>query len=116
MDAEVFAREVGRLVRERRLALGMTQKTLALMMDVSRRFIVDLELGKAPGVRMSTLLRVLEALGISISLSVEGGDQCAERFEVDLLSSESEKCAEDDKERYANAFERVVGTLGRPVE
>lgn len=116
MDGESFTREVGYLVRERRKALGMTQSMFAQMMGVSRRFIISLEMGETPGVRMNTLLRVFEALGISIALFVEEDVAVAEESKDRHVSLLSEKRAKNDKERYSNAFENAVEKLGRPIE
>lgn len=115
MDSESFAREVGYLVRERRKALGITQNDFAQMTGVSRRFLVSLEMGETPGVRMSTLLQVFEVLGISLTVSIEEDDAVAEESKNDHASLLSEKRAKDDKEHYSNAFENVVGNLGRPI-
>lgn len=116
MDSESFAREVGYLVRERRKALGITQSVFAEMTGLSRRFVVSLEMGETPGVRMSTLLHVFEVLGISLTLSVEEDDVIAEESKSDHASLLSDKRAKDDKKRYENAFERLAGDLGRSIE
>lgn len=116
MDGESFAREAGHLVRERRKALGMTQGMFAQVMGVSRRFVVSLEMGETPGVRMNTLLRAFEVLGISIALSVEEDDAVAKGSKDGHASLLSEERAKNDKERYSNAFENAVGKLGRPIE
>ncbi len=54
-----------------RKRLGLTQPQLALAAGVGVRFIVDLEAGK-PTLRLETMLKVLHALGGS--LSVDGLD------------------------------------------
>lgn len=116
MDGESFAREVGRLVRERRKTLGITQSMFAQMMGVSRRFIISLEMGETPGVRMNTLLRIFEVLGISLALLVEEEDAVAEESKDGHVSLLSKERAKNDKERYSSAFENAVGKLGRPIE
>ena len=63
--------DLGRLVRETRKRLKLTQPQLALAANVGVRFIVELEAGKAT-LRLENILRVLQALG-SV-LSVEGMD------------------------------------------
>lgn len=115
MDSETFAREVGRFVRERRKALGISQHELALMTGVSRRFIISLEMGETPGVRMSTLLQAFDALGISIALSIDD-EQMADQPRKDFPSLMSEKRDRDDERRYEAAFASVVENLGRPIE
>lgn len=61
--------DLGRLVRETRKRLRLTQPQLALAANVGVRFIVELEAGKST-LRLENILRVLQALGGV--LSVEG--------------------------------------------
>jgi transcriptional regulator with XRE-family HTH domain len=56
-------RPFGRLIRSRRKALHMTQDQLALATGVGRRFLIDLEAGKAT-CQLGLSLVVAEALGI----------------------------------------------------
>lgn len=53
----------GRLVRERREALGMRQDDVALATGVGRRFIGELEAGK-PNCQLGKALLVAEAVGL----------------------------------------------------
>ncbi|MFZ4807412.1 MAG: helix-turn-helix domain-containing protein [Hyphomicrobiaceae bacterium] len=57
------AARFGRLVRERREALGLRQDDVALATGVGRRFIVDLEAGKA-SCQLGKALLVAEAVGL----------------------------------------------------
>jgi len=54
--------DLGRLVRETRKRLKLTQPQLALATNVGVRFIVELEAGKST-LRLENILRVLQALG-----------------------------------------------------
>lgn len=63
--------DLGRMVRETRKRLKLTQPQLALAANVGVRFIVELEAGK-PTLRLENILRVLQALGGVLSL--EGMD------------------------------------------
>ncbi len=72
MNAQIQnSTDLGRLVRETRKRLKLTQPQLALAANVGVRFIVELEAGKAT-LRLENILRVLQALGGV--LSVEGMD------------------------------------------
>ena len=62
---------LGRLVRQTRKYLKLTQPQLALAANVGVRFIVELEVGKST-LRLENILRVIQALGGV--LSVEGMD------------------------------------------
>ena len=59
---------LGDFVRQVRKALRLTQPQLALAAGVGVRFIVDLEAGK-PTVRLENVLRVLQALGITLAVN-----------------------------------------------
>ena len=60
--------EIGKLVRETRGRLGLTQETLALAAGTGLRFIIDLEKGK-PTCQLDKSLTVLNALGVEIILT-----------------------------------------------
>jgi DNA-binding XRE family transcriptional regulator len=53
--------EIGRRLRERRCALGLTQETLARRADVSRGYLSDIERGKRD-VSVTVLVRLLDAM------------------------------------------------------
>jgi HTH-type transcriptional regulator/antitoxin HipB len=55
--------DLGALIRARRKALRLDQKTLAEKVGVSRQWIVDVEQGK-PRLELGLVLRTAEALGI----------------------------------------------------
>lgn len=59
---------LGRIVRETRRALGLTQPKLALSAGVGVRFLVDIEKGKTTA-QIGKIMSVLAALGIEIELS-----------------------------------------------
>ena len=59
--------DLGSSLRVARKALGLTQADLALAAGVGLRFVVELEAGK-PTVRLGLVLRVVDALGVSLQL------------------------------------------------
>lgn len=59
---------LGQSIRERRRALGVSQEQLSELAGVSLRFLGSLERGK-PTVRLSALLAVCAALGLTVTLS-----------------------------------------------
>lgn len=61
-DHDLAAR-FGKLVRERREALGLKQDDVAFSSGVGRRFIIELEGGK-PTAQLGKALRVAEAIGL----------------------------------------------------
>lgn len=60
--------DLGALIRRTRKAQGLRQDELAGAAMVGLRFIVDLEAGK-PTVQLGKALKVLDALGCSISIT-----------------------------------------------
>ena len=72
MSRQIYSsQDLGRIVRETRKRLKLTQPQLALAANVGVRFIVELEAGKST-LRLENILRVLQALGGV--LTVEGMD------------------------------------------
>jgi HTH-type transcriptional regulator / antitoxin HipB len=57
--------EIGRLVRSRRQELELTQGEVAAVARTGVRFISELESGKR-SVQLDTLLKVLDALGLTL--------------------------------------------------
>jgi transcriptional regulator with XRE-family HTH domain len=84
----------GLLIRSRRKALNMRQDQLALATGVGRRFLIDLEAGKA-SCQLGRSLLVADALGLRLAdfLSSSGWPQCASAASPDLpdLVEELEK-------------------------
>jgi len=58
--------DLGALIRDRRTALGLDQKTLANKIGVSRQWVVEIEKGK-PRAEIALVLRALDALGIPLT-------------------------------------------------
>ena len=68
MAAITSPQSLGTALRATRKRLGLTQADLALAAGVGLRFIVELETGK-PTVRLEQVLRVIDALGGSLTLT-----------------------------------------------
>lgn len=58
---------LGKTIREHRKKSGLSQQALAEMVGVGKTVIYDLEKGKDT-VKLSTLLRILQGLNISVRL------------------------------------------------
>ncbi len=67
-DLKYTPQEIGRLVRETRTGLGVTQKALALTSGTGLRFIIELEKGKETA-RIGKVLTVVQTLGIQLTLT-----------------------------------------------
>jgi y4mF family transcriptional regulator len=60
--------EIGKIIRDTRKRMGVTQKNLALTSGTGLRFIIDLEKGKET-CEIGKALRILHTLGIKLSLA-----------------------------------------------
>lgn len=61
------SKEIGRIVKEARKTLGVTQGNLALTAGTGLRFIIELEQGK-PTCELEKVLTVLKTLGLNLTL------------------------------------------------
>lgn len=71
-DAKAKAWYYGELLRDRRKALGLTQKELAEMVGRERSYINRIEKGETD-MQLSSFLRIAAALGIMLRLDVALG-------------------------------------------
>jgi HTH-type transcriptional regulator / antitoxin HipB len=60
--------QIGRMIRDTRKKLGVTQKDLALTSGTGLRFVIDLERGKET-CEIGKALTVLQTLGIRLALT-----------------------------------------------
>ena len=65
----MLLREIGRLVRERRLAVGLTQERLARLAGLSRATIVSLEGGTLADLGVAKLAQLLDLVGLRLDAS-----------------------------------------------
>ncbi len=62
--------DLGAIIRDSRIKLGLDQKSLADRIGVSREWIVEIEKGK-PRAHIGLVLRALNALGIAVDAQPE---------------------------------------------
>jgi HTH-type transcriptional regulator/antitoxin HipB len=60
--------DLGAMIRERRLKLGLDQLSLARKAGTSRKWLIQVENGKS-GAEIGLILRTLKALGTALTLS-----------------------------------------------
>ena len=83
-------RDFAAAVRGRRRDLGMTQTALAERAGVSRKWIYEFEAGK-PNAELGLILRVLDALGFQLELSLDEPAQASvvgQAVDLDALIEE----------------------------
>jgi HTH-type transcriptional regulator / antitoxin HipB len=68
MAVRYTAQDIGKLIRDTRKRLGVTQKDLALTSGTGLRFVIDLEKGKQT-CEIGKALTVLQTLGIRLTLT-----------------------------------------------
>ena len=69
MRAEQVSRVFGHVLREQRIARGISQEALALTADVDRTFVSQMERGiRQPSI--TTLIKLCKALGVQPSVMV----------------------------------------------
>jgi HTH-type transcriptional regulator / antitoxin HipB len=68
IDVKYTPQEVGKLIRETRKSLGVTQQNLALASGTGSRFVIDLEKGKET-CELGKTLQIINTLGIRIALT-----------------------------------------------
>ena len=74
-------RDLGASIRERRKALGLDQVELAKQIGASRRWLIQVENGKA-GASFGLLLRTLNALGMQLDLKVSRAESTSSKEPV----------------------------------
>lgn len=72
-------------MKERRLAKGLTQRQLAELSGVSRKFVMDLEAGH-PGAELGKAMLVFEVAGVEVVGALEASGRYAPKLDVDVKS------------------------------
>ncbi|WWR17793.1 helix-turn-helix transcriptional regulator [Lachnospiraceae bacterium JLR.KK009] len=72
MNVELYLKEMGQRIMERRKKLGLTQEALAEMSELTTQFVSYAESGKR-GMRPENLMKVAAALGVSTDYLLTGG-------------------------------------------
>ena len=62
--------DLGAIIRDSRIKLGLDQKTLATKIGVGREWVVEIEKGK-PRAHIGLVLRAINALGIALEARPE---------------------------------------------
>lgn len=68
MHINMTKNEIGQIIKERRVYLGITQKDLAEIVGISLRSLVDIEKGNG-NPTIDQITKILNALGLTIKIS-----------------------------------------------
>lgn len=71
--------QFGRAIRHLREVAGLRQEDVALLANVGRRFVIELEAGK-PTCELARALRVAQVLGLEFSPFPLPQEEASERF------------------------------------
>ncbi len=71
MNVELYLKEMGQRIMERRKKLGLTQEALAERSELTTQFVSYAESGKR-GMRPENLMRIAAALGVSTDYLLTG--------------------------------------------
>jgi len=80
-------RELGAIVRARRIALRLSQAELARDLGVSRWWVIQLETGQAAGAGLATVFAALDRLGLALEVA-EVGEADGRTSELDVIIDE----------------------------
>ena len=69
-DSNMYAKEIGIIIKERRKHLGVNQQTLADLAGVGLNTLVAIERGEG-NPQLSTLLTVLDTLGLQMDIKLK---------------------------------------------
>ena len=81
-------RELGGIVRARRIALGLSQADLAQEVGVSRWWVVQLESGQATGAGLASVLAALHRLGLGLEVTTLSDRERPGASELDAIIEE----------------------------
>jgi HTH-type transcriptional regulator/antitoxin HipB len=90
--------DLGALIRERRIKLGLDQISLARKAGTSRKWLIEVESGK-PRAEIGLILRTLKALGVALQVSDAAPDHPPARAKTS---------------RAAVDIDRVIASLKKP--
>lgn len=108
-EGNLFLREVGQRIAERRKVLGLTQEQLAELGDMTTQFVSYAEAGKR-GMRPENLLKISSALGVSADYLLTG-----ERVDIDykMITSKLRQLSSQQIKIIENIIDECVALWGK---
>lgn len=92
---------MGIRVREHREKLNYTREEFAEKLDISARFVTDIELGKK-GMSIDTLIKICELLSVSADYIIWGKGEKSENNIAELTA-----CLDEDEIKHAEDLMRT---------
>lgn len=96
---------IGSRVRAARTELGITQKDFADQIGTNQSHLSDIETGRHPDFRISTLIKIAEALGIPISCLIDPSPIGELLLELARRNTVEERAAADMSDWHFGRFD-----------
>lgn len=98
---------IGKRIRKQREKLGYSRESLSEKIEVSSRFLADIELG-TKGMSFSTLIKLSKELNVSIDYIICGQEDESESETIKRAISKIDKVYLPELEKIIIAFEMAV--------
>ena len=108
MNVELYLKEMGQRIMERRKKLGLTQETLAEKSELTTQFVSYAESGKR-GMRPENLMKVAAALGVSTDYLLTGDIIDKDKL---LLSEKLDKLTPHQVRIVENVIDECIALYG----
>lgn len=109
MNVELYLKEMGQRIMERRKKLGLTQEALAELSELTTQFVSYAESGKR-GMRPENLMKVAAALGVSTDYLLTGDIIDKDKL---LLSEKLEKLTPQQVRIVENVVDECIALFSK---
>ena len=109
MNVELYLKEMGQRIMERRKKLGLTQEALAELSELTTQFVSYAEAGKR-GRRPENLMKVAAALGVSTDYLLTGDIIDKDKL---LLSDKLEKLTPQQVRIVENVIDECIALYSK---
>lgn len=109
MNVELYLKEMGERIMQRRKKLGLTQEALAELSELTTQFVSYAESGKR-GMRPENLMKVAAALGVSTDYLLTGDIIDKDKL---LLSEKLDKLTPQQVRIVENVIDECIALYGK---
>ena len=109
MNVELYLKEMGQRIMERRRKLGLTQEALAELSELTTQFVSYAESGKR-GMRPENLMKVAAALGVSTDYLLTGDIIDKDKL---LLSEKLDKLTPQQVRIVENVIDECIALFSK---
>ena len=109
MNVELYLKEMGQRIMERRKKLGLTQEALAELSELTTQFVSYAESGKR-GMRPENLMKVAAALGVSTDYLLTGDIIDKDKL---LLSEKLDKLTPQQVRIVENVIDECIALFSK---